>query len=225
MNKAVLDLIRFPVNYPGLLECRLRRVTYLPNGSVLEDGSRSSEWQTGCHSFALQPSEDIEAWVDEIMPTLRDEGYADPDTTLLHMVAEHEWNPDVLERRQTNRPGITHRLAVRALGFGLVDDGKIAIGLAKVTSTPKGQEMTQKASVLLLPGFDVRVLFDAVEQFASASGYQPLDDADMSLVTHATASVWAGRQIARTPDILQIEHQQVASGLNDWWAIPTKVVA
>ncbi len=225
MNKAVLDLIRFPVNYPGLLECRLRRVACLPNGSVLEDGSRSSEWQTGCHSFALQPGEDIEARVDEIMPSLRDEGYDDPDTTMLHMVAAHEWHPDVLAQRQASRTGITHRLAVRALGFGLVDDGKIAIGLAKVTSTPKGQQMTQKTQVMLLPGFDVGVLFDAVDQFAGAIGYQPLDDADMSLVSHATASVWAGRQIATTPGVLQIEHQQVASGLNDWWVIPTKVAA
>lgn len=268
MNRAVLDFIGFPVSAPGNLECRLRRVTYRPDGSVLDDGSRTSNKQIGCHRLVLLPGQDIEHEIAQSFDRdviaekprtrlqrllrrkpqieivhqagmLSSEGYAPPDTTLMHVVAEHEWAASVLTSRRQNSDTIKHRLAVRALGFDLIGEGQLSVGLSKVTSNPTGSQVTQKASVLLHPGDDLEGFIEATNEFAASIGYDPLNASDQSLLRHVAAHLWTPDRVHHRLFSVVGDHaesetgqrwlslefkQRVDDGVRNWWTVPEEKV-
>lgn len=198
---AVLDFVGLPASYPGYLECRLRRVHYRADGSVIDDGSRSGEKQVGCHRFVLRPGDDVEAEVDrhfEASAPLGKEGYDRCATTLMHLVASHEWRPEVLAaRREALRVnGPTLRLVVRALGFDLGGAGELAIGLGKaVISGPEHVTITGKSSIKLLPGDPVELAIEAIRAHAAEREFQPPTEADLSLLRHVAAALWTPARI------------------------------
>lgn len=262
--RAVLDFIGFPLSAPEHLECRLRRVTYRPDGSVLDDGSRTSQKQTGCHRFILSPRQDIEEVVAQsfdrlievpVVPSrlerflrwarllprretwyrivrqtgmLSQEGYGRPDTSLMHVVADYT----SAHPKSYAVTALTHQLVLRALGFDLVGEGQLAVGLGKATLTPDRAEVTQKAGVVLHAGDDLEAFVTAVHGYAIAHGYQPLGSEDVGLLRHVAGHLWTEervshrrRQLSAMADacridrrayaVLELEHR-VMAGVEKW---------
>lgn len=196
MNRAVLDFIGLPQHVPGNLECRVRRVHYRPDGSVIDDGSRSGRKQVNCHRFVLSTGDDIDVRASGQVI----KGYAAPDTTLMHLVASHEWREDVLAaRREALRVnGPTLRVVVRALGFDVVGAGELAIGLAKaIINGPDDVVITEKASIKLLPGDPLDVVAEALRAHATEIDFQPPTESDLSLLRHVTAAIWTPDRVER----------------------------
>ena len=194
-HKAVLDLIGLPPQFPGNLECRIRRVHYGRGGAVIDDGSRSGQKQLNCHRFVLSPDEDIEASVGEQMI----KGYGAPDAALMHMVADHEWQSDVqAARREALRVnGPTLRLVVRALGFDIVGAGELAIGLGKaIINGPDDVKVIEKSSIKLLPGDPLDIVIDAVRAHAEGIDFKPPTEADFGLIRHVAEAIWTPERIA-----------------------------
>lgn len=191
-SRAVLDLIGFPPNAPGTLDCRLRRVHYRAVGSVIDDGTRSGNKQTNCHRLVLTPGDDIEA-------TLNIKGYGSADTATLRQIAEHEWDAGVLgDRRAALRPTQpTLRLVVRALGFDVAGMGEMAVGLGKaIIAGPEDVKLIEKASFLLLPGDSLDLTLEMLRQHAADIGFLPPVEADCGLLRQVTAAAWTPERIA-----------------------------
>lgn len=198
ISRAVLDFVGLPVHVPGSLEARLRRVHFRTDGSVVDDGSRSGQNQTGCHRFVAHRGQNIARVAAPSLAALTYEGYAGPDLLLLRLMARHEWRHAVItarrERLRVTTPEL--RLVVRALGFDVVGAGELAIGLGLASVTPKGAHLTAKSGIKLLPGDPLDLVFETLDGLADRIGYQPLCAEDRSLVRDVAAYLWTPATVA-----------------------------
>lgn len=197
-SRAVLDFVGLPVHAPGHLEARLRRVHVREDGSVVDDGSRSGQSQTGCHRFVAAPGSNIARIASPSIGALGAEGYVAPDLALLRLIGRHEWRRGVLSARRgylaVTRPEL--RLVVRALGFDVVGAGELALGLGLATVTPRGAQLTAKSGIKLLPGDPLDLVFEALGELADRLGCQPLCAEDVSLVRAVAAHLWTPAAVA-----------------------------
>lgn len=207
--KAVLDMINFPVNAPGALYCRLARSIFRDDGSVIDQGTRSTPNQRNTWRVDIQPEQDISARLAEVhIPDYQ--VVARPE--IIAPIAALERDRAVMAERAKLTKSPAPRLRVFALGFDIVDAGELMIGLAKTS----GVDTTQKAGVLILPGDPVEQLFDALDEFADRIGYAPLIEADRRLVlkTAALAAQYQ-RNVLERPD-----YDTRVLALEEWKSVP-----
>ncbi len=187
LSQAVVDYIGFPFHVPGNLEVRLARTLYLPDGSVIDQGTRSTKFQRGCHRFVVERKQDIVTRVAEQVV----KGFSIGSYRAIKKAAEFQWRPEVLDARLSRAmPNeVTPRLHLRALGFDLVGAGELAIGVSKLTVLPGEVFTTQKANLLLCAWDPIQPLFVALDEYAERVGYEPLPLEDKALVEHMAAFV------------------------------------
>lgn len=141
-------------------------------------------------------------------------GYAAPDLRIVEAIAAHEWRADVLEGRKARlgASGVIHRIAVRALGFDLYHSGELSVGLSKTTFAGGTATMTAKASLLLLPGDPLELIFDTLALAAHRSGYEPICAEDIALTESVATYLWT--QAAITARDAEWDTWQVETGVD-----------
>lgn len=198
-SRAILDFIGLPVHVPGNLECRFQLGMFRDDGTWIDDGSRSSKWQSEKHRVVLSRGQNIRRVIAGMTDHLDSMGYDAPDIGVMRHVAQHEWRHSVItarrERLKVKRPEL--RLVVRALGFDIEGRGQLAIGIGKATVRPDGASLTQKAGFTLEPGDPLPLVFEALDALAERIDYQPLCAEDKSLIEHAARKLWTDEAISR----------------------------
>lgn len=194
--RVILDFVGLPIGVPGNVECRLRRAHYRADGTAIDDGTRSALKQLGCHRFVLEPGDDIEDRIDQQVI----KGYGRPDTSLMHVIAAHEWQPNVIAARKEalRVNGPTLRLFVRALGFDVVGAGELAVGLGKaIINGPDDVRITEKSAIKLLPGDPIDIVIEAIRTYAAEMDFLPPTELDFGLVRHVAEAVWTPALVDR----------------------------
>jgi len=218
--RAILDMINFPINVPGNLDVRLVRCTFTDDGQFIDQGNRATSavgQTTGAHRFVVSADESATARLADQVgngATALD-GYELPSPALIEHIAAHEHEPARLERR---RNALAHgglRLNVRALGFDLLGEGQLAVGIGKVTIRGGRHDMTQKAGVTLYPGDPLENFLQAIDGFAMMIGYETISDDDKSLVRHVAAYLWNDH-----PQSDALPFAQRMRALGDWRSVP-----
>lgn len=196
-SRMILDYAGTYVNDPGVIRFRIRRVHYRDDNTVIDDGTRSGIKQTNAISMLLDRDRDIEQSVKFALTRFK--GYELPNTALMHSIAEHERAEKTINARKEalRVNGPTLRLAVHSLGFDVVGAGELAIGFGKyIISGPDDIQLSEKASIKLLPGDPLDIVLDALAQYATEIDFQPPTAMDFSLLRCVTAALWTPERVA-----------------------------
>lgn len=199
-RQAILDFVGFPQIAPGVLECRMAKSLFTEHGALVDQGTRGTSKQTNCHRFPLRLAADVSLLeqLAEAREGVERLGYGWSVPPVLGTIIRHEGSSSVLQARHERLQSLEPeaRVVVRALGFDLLGQGQLAVGLGLVNAFGDQIVMTKKASVLLHAGDSLPALFEALEALADRIYHNGLCPEDVSLVEAAAECLWTPAAVA-----------------------------